>query len=204
MHKLIIYYCFIVVIIMTILGFTRAQDYRQAIPALLFYPLAVYFLLTVFPRRYKAAVIEKTAPLSPSILKKEKAGGSDPNRRIFLKLIGSAGLTVFLFSIFTKKAQAAFFGSVPGPGTVAIKNTAGVAIDPAESQPTDGYAITNIDDGSPSYYGYLNKNGAWYIMKEDSDLGNYRYAKGAVDFTINWGNRKTDQVTYGYFDDIFN
>ncbi len=79
-----------------------------------------------------------------------------------------------------------------------------MAIDPAESQPTDGYAITNVDDGAPSYYGYLNKNGAWYIMKEDADAGNYRYAKGSVDFIVNWGNRKTDLITYGYFDDIFN
>ncbi len=104
-------------------------------------------------------------------------------------------------AMFTKKAQAAFFGSVPGPGTVAIKNSAGVQIDPAEAHPTDGYEITEIDDtSSPAYYGFLKKNGYWYIMKEDS-TGAYRYSKGTTAFTTNWTNRAS--LTYDYFNSIF-
>ena len=62
-------------------------------------------------------------------------------------------MTVFLFSIFTKRAQAAFFGSVPGPGIVGLKDSSGVRIDPAKHHPTDGYKINRIDDDSlPSNY----------------------------------------------------
>ncbi|MFS8159225.1 MAG: hypothetical protein ACMG6E_03255 [Candidatus Roizmanbacteria bacterium] len=119
---------------------------------------------------------------------------------MFLRLIGSAGVSVFLLSIFTGKAEAAFFGSMPGPGTIGIKNTSGTLIDPAEKKPTDGYNITNVDDTIPSYYGYVNKDGAWYIVKEDA-TGAYRYSKGSSAFSTSWGNRAS--LTYDYFDVIF-
>jgi len=100
-----------------------------------------------------------------------------------------------------KSAQAAFFGSVPGPGTVSVKNIAGDTIDPAEKLPTDGYTITEVDDsGTDSYYGFVDKTGAWYITKEFA-TGAYRYAKGATGFTTNWGNRTS--LTYDYFDNVF-
>ncbi len=125
----------------------------------------------------------------------------DINKRLFLKLIGSAGLTTFLFSLFTRQSHAAFFGSVPGPGTVAIKDTAGNKIDPAEKQPTDGYEITGVDDDSPpSYYGFLNKDGAWYIAREDAQ-GEFRYTRGSSNYSAAWDNR-TSHI-YDYFNNIF-
>lgn len=127
---------------------------------------------------------------------------SDSNRRLFLRLAGSSGIAIFMLAVFGRKsAQAAFFGSVPGPGTVAVKNIAGETIDPAEKQPTDGYEITQIDDSTtPAYYGFVHKTGAWYITKEDSS-GNYRYAKGASDFATNWTGRAL--LSYDYFDAVF-
>lgn len=131
---------------------------------------------------------------------KAKRLGFDHNRRNFIKLIGTGGLTLFLFSLFTKDAEAAFFGSVPGPGTVRLKDIAGNQIDPAEKQPTDGYRIVQIDDSVPAYYGFTNKDAEWYIMREDAS-GNYRYKKGTVDFTTNWSARAG--LTYQYFDQEF-
>jgi len=127
---------------------------------------------------------------------------SDDNRRLFLKLVGSTGLSVFFMAVFGKKsAQAAFFGSVPGPGTGAVKNSAGDTIDPAELQPTDGYEISEVDDGAiPSYYGFVHKTGAWYITKEDA-TGGYRYAKGASAFSTSWTGRAG--LSYDYFDNVF-
>ena len=119
---------------------------------------------------------------------------------MFLKLIGSAGLSLFMFTLFTKRAEAAFFGSVPGPGTVSIKDSAGNKIDPSEKQPTDGYKITELDDSVPAYYGFINKDGAWFIQKEDSN-GSYRYTKGPSGFTTSWTNRAS--LTYDYFDNVF-
>src|SRR3990167_9057460 len=119
---------------------------------------------------------------------------------IFFRLIGSAGVSVFLLSIFTGKAEAAFFGSNPGPGTVGIKDSTGTLIDPSEKKPTDGYNISQIDDAIPSYYGYVNKDGAWYIIKEDA-TGAYRYVKGTSSFSTNWTDRAV--LTYDYFNSIF-
>lgn len=213
MKKFIIFYNFIVLSVMTGSGFLGSSNFSDLIPAILFYPLAIYFFLMLLPTRSRSPQLPTVKELrnpkpkiAPAVVHKEKDVPSnvDKNRRMFLKLIGSAGLSLFFFSIFTKKAEAAFFGSVPGPGTVAVKNIAGSQIDPAEKQPTDGYRITQLDDAStPAYYGYVDKTGAWFIMKEDSS-GNYRYVRGASGFTnaaTGWPNRAN--LTYDYFDAIF-
>jgi hypothetical protein len=131
----------------------------------------------------------------------------DPNiqdykKRQFLKIIGGGGVSLFLtLFVFRQNASAAFFGSGGGPGVVALKDSAGTKIDPAEKQPTDGYNISEIDDSAlPSYYGFVHKNGNWYIAKEDSS-GAYRYTKGSSSFSTNWTNRAS--LTYDYFDSIF-
>lgn len=126
----------------------------------------------------------------------------DKTRRQFLKIIGGGGVSLFLMMfVFKDKANAAFFGSAPGPGVVSVKNIAGEKIDPAEKQPTDGYNVSEIDDSnSPAYYGFVHQNGAWYIAKEDSS-GAYRYVSGASAFSTSWTNRVS--LTYDYFDNIF-
>lgn len=194
---------------MVISGFLGASSTPQLVSALLFYPMLVYFFSLVTPKKQKSITppqISKGEVGKPAFeevkLKLEKPKSFDVNRRAFLKLIGTAGASLFLFSIFTKKAQAAFFGSVPGPGTVAIKNKTGEQIDPAEKSPTDGYAISQLDaDGSPAYYGYIDKNGAWYIMKENAD-GSYVYVRGSSGFAAGWATHGT-RTDYGTFDQIF-
>ena len=218
MKKLLIYYNFVVVSLMIVGGFLGTGSYAQLASAALFFPLAAYFLFLVLPNRSKAIIfpepqeIKKTKKkkAKTEVLKAEKIedDGSekkrlDVNRRAFVKLIGSAGVSLFLFSIFTKKAQGAFFGSVPGPGVVALKDTSGTQIDPAIKLPTDGYKISEIDDSSPSYYGFVDKDGDWFIMKESS-TGQYKYYKKTGsdnDFTTDWPNR--GGFTYLYFDSIF-
>lgn len=132
----------------------------------------------------------------------EPAGVSEPQKRAFLKLMGGAGIGLLVHLLVNpRQAGAAFFGSVPGPGTVAVKDSSNNKIDPAIKSPTDAYGITEIDDsGSPSYYGFVNKDGAWYITQEDSS-GSYRYAKGNSNFSSNWSNRAS--LSYSYFDDVF-
>jgi hypothetical protein len=207
MKKLLIYYSFIISSILAGLGLLGADNYPQLISGVLFYPLALYFFLQIVPdKRAKALKVPQivVAPKEDFTklekLEPEKGRKFDFDRRTFIKLIGSAGVSVFLLSIFTKRAEAAFFGSVPGPGTVSLKDTSGTQIDPAEKTPTDGYNISQLDDSSPAYYGYTDKDGNWYIIKEDSD-GNYRYANGSSSFSTNWTNRAS--LSYGYFEDTF-
>ncbi len=204
-----LYYNFIVITIITLGGFIGSKTSAQFISASLFTPLLLYFGWQVLPKRKRILEIpskkttrKQIVPSSKTVLallpSPEKK--FDENRRTFIKLIGSAGLSLLIFSLFTKKAHAAFFGSVPGPGTVALKDTTGAQVDPAIKSPTDGYKISQIDDASPAYYGFVNKAGAWFILKEDSS-GNYRYTKGASNFSTNWTNRAS--LTYDYFNIIF-
>ena len=220
MKKILIYYNFIIVTLLVFIGFISANTYTQLLIASLFYPLFAYFAFQIFPRRNRAIHLPQTKGEVVPVLKEDKKAikakkeseqpskyfqklkkeGVDIDRRVFLKLIGSAGLSVFLFSLFTKKAEAAFFGSQPGPGTVALKDTSGTKIDPAIKQPTDGYRITELDDSIPAYYGFTDKDGNWFIMKEDAS-GAYRYAKGSSNFSTNWTNRAS--LSYDYFNVVF-
>jgi len=218
MKRLLAYYGFIITSVIVALGFLTARDPAQLIGATLFYPLAVYFFLAIAPRRNKAIHLPKIQVLPKESLPEKQTieegrfiPGFDFDRRMFLKLIGSAGLSVFFFSLFTKKAEAAFFGSVPGPGTVSLKDTSGTKIDPAVKQPTDGYRINQLDDTSSatySYFGFTNKDGDWFIMRETTsgaNVGDYRYYKKKTadgSFSTEWPNRAT-LSPYDYFDVIF-
>lgn len=223
-RKLLLYYNFILITIMAVMGFVNISSAPQLTSAIIFLPMALYFWLLVFPRRNKKLPIPdnmlvahavnrreekitegKVEKLEEKILPNIKLGkGFDLDRRMFLKLIGSSGIMLFVFSIFTKKAEGAFFGSVPGPGTVALKDSTGAAIDPAIKTPTDGYKITQTDDSDPnfSYYGFVDKNGKWFIMRESN--GAYRYTKGDNGFEHNWEDHKVNPtIPYNYFDVIF-
>lgn len=196
-------------------SFANAQTSPEILSSALFYPLFIYFALAVFPRRQKALTIPQVTVVATKkhknkteeevVLQKQADNQMpslklDADRRMFIKLIASAGLSIFFLSLFTKKAHAAFFGSVPGPGTVAIKDSTGTLIDPAKHHPTDGYKITDLDDSSPAYYGFVDKTGNWFIMKEDSS-GAYRYTKGASSYSTNWTGRAG--LSYDYFDNVF-
>jgi hypothetical protein len=197
-----------------IVGFLSATSYIQLITAALFFPLFAYFAVRVFPRRAHAIHLPKEPvvviqpagttksqeKMDPQTLKLKKEG-VDIDRRMFLKLIGTAGISLFLFSLFTKKAEAAFFGSVPGPGTVSLKDAAGNKIDPAEKQPLDGYRINQIDDSEIAYYGFTNKDGAWFILRSDDTTGDFRYVKGSSGFSTSWGTRAS--LTYDYYNNVF-
>ncbi len=60
------------------------------------------------------------------------------------------------------------------------------------------YKVSDIDDdASPNYYGFIEKSGAWYILKEDTSAKTYRYVGGRSAYTTNWTNRAS--LTYTYF-----
>jgi|SRR6185436_826919 len=70
--------------------------------------------------------------------------------------------------------------------------------------PLDKYKIANKDDdGTPNYYGFTDKDGNWYILKETISAGadTYRYIKGSSDFPTNWTGRAG--LSYDYFENVF-
>jgi hypothetical protein len=222
MRKILTYYNFIIVTTITLVGFVNANNIQQLIIAMMFFPVMTYFAMIVAPRRNKALKIPENAVKPASKLRKKANSEKEPDeekpmelkklseqesldmdRRAFVKLIGSAGLSVFFLSLFTKKAQAAFFGSAPGPGIVSLKDSTGTVIDPAVKHPTDGYRVYKIDDSAAIvYYGFKDKDGNWFILEDDS--GTYMYAVGTYNdsFDDAWATKNTT-LSYSLYEDVF-
>ena len=73
-----------------------------------------------------------------------------------------------------------------------------------------GYKISNqqvkSDDADVMYYGYLDRKGAWYIMKRDGSDGGanvitFKFIKGSSLYSTNWTGR--EGLTYATFDSTF-
>ncbi len=129
-------------------------------------------------------------------------------RRKFLKLMVTAGLgTTFLLLAGRRKAEAAFFGSVPGTGTIGVKDVAGNKIDPAVKSPTDGFGVTEISNASyPYYFGFVHYNGVdWYILKQES-TGAFSYASKYNNSSTNYATAwttKASTLVYGTYSNAF-
>lgn len=209
MRKTLTYSSFIIASLVVIIAFVTATTYTQLAIAIVLYPLLAYFAFKILPRKtWKAPVVTIQLPVKPAqkveteVVKSKGQDVSitDIDKRAFLKMIGAAGISLFLYSIFIKRAEGLFFGSASGPGTVSIKDTADHKIDPAERQPTDGYRISEIAEDDITFYGFTNKDGAWFIMREDVE-GSFRYTKGDAGFSTNWSRR--EKLKYDYFSNVF-
>jgi len=62
------------------------------------------------------------------------------------------------------------------------------------------YKISDIDDATATqYFGYIDKNGRWYILRlTDTTV---RYCLGESDYPTNWANRAS--LTYDHFHNVF-
>jgi len=192
-----------------IAGFITATSYAQLAAASLLYPLLIFFAYKVLPLKAKRPSKEKSfGEEQAQIASDEKiqeeqrghVGIFDIEKRAFLKLIGATGLSFFLISIFGRRFEALLFGQNTTP-MAPIVNPPGGQPNIATASPTDGYKITEIDNGLVGYYGFTNKDGGWFIMKEDTNSGSFRYTKGASNFPRNWDNRTN--LKYDYFHDLF-
>lgn len=77
----------------------------------------------------------RKAVLAESVADTQKdAEVADAHRRIFLKLLGGAGLGLFALSVLPKKANALVAGSAPTSGVVGVKNAANTRINPATEE----------------------------------------------------------------------
>lgn len=208
---LLTYTGFLIACIIVAAAFITATTYTQLIIAALLYPFVAYFALYRFPGKRSRLSPERDENIAQNIdhpaevveeSKIEHVGISDIDKRVFLKLIGGAGISLFLFSLLNKRAESMFFKKLPSESEqVFLGNIAGNKINPAENQPTDGYNICEIDDDVVSFYGYINKDGSWFVMRVDNDTGSFRYTKGNSNFPLNWTSRK--DLSYDYYSNIF-
>lgn len=101
-------------------------------------------------------------------------------------------------------------GGLGGPNAVYLRDKSGEKINPATDESIldslDEYKISDIDDADPTkYYGFLKKDGGYYILEEDTVAKTYRYYKGSSGYDIAvtgaWATRVSQ--TYDYFNVIF-
>ena len=62
----------------------------------------------------------------------------------------------------------------------------------------DGYELSGIDDDN-LIYGYIDKDGRWYIQK--TDVGLVKYVKGSSAFESSWNDRTN--LIYQFFNEVF-
>jgi len=199
--------------LIVVAAFVTATSYVQLMVAILLYPLLIMLIIKSFPgltqnNPAKPVFVTVVPPVTKATIapatppaEKESKGIIDFDKRTFLKLIGGAGISLFLYSIFNKRGEGLFFKNLPNPGKVALEDIAGNKINPAQNHPTDGYNVSEIDDNIVAYFGFTNKDGAWFIMREDAETGSIRYAKSNSNFPGNWSNRQN--LKYDYFDNTF-
>jgi hypothetical protein len=211
MRKILIFICFIIATLVVFGMFISATTYIQLAVAVVAYPLLVYFAFVIFPRKnFSRTSHASIATLEPSLAaqktgseKTEGIGITDIDKRVFLKLIGAAGLSLFFFSIINRKVEGLLFRGAQPPvsGKLALEDLDGKKINPAQNQPTDGYRISEVDDSNIGFFGFINPAGAWYVMKQDAETGAFRYVRGTSDFPGNWANR--EKLKYDYFSNVF-
>lgn len=211
MRKALTYTSFLATSILVILAFVTATTFLQLGIAVVIYPFVAYFAYRIFMVRGQKAPApaiqiapssqteSKTLDIVDSENKPDKLV-ADIDKRAFLKVIGATGISFFLFSLLNRRTESLFFGG-GGPGISSLTDDAGNKINPAERQPTDSYTISEIDDEYIAFYGFTNKEGAWFIMREDPEDGSFRYAKGESDFAGNWSKR--EEINYDYYHNVF-
>lgn len=129
--------------------------------------------------------------------KKTEVTVTDIDKRAFLKIVGATGLSFFIMSLFGRRVEGLLMGDMNSkPATDDVVKTQQLPV-----SPTEGYTISEIDDGLIAYYGFMGPKGAWFIMRQDSNDGSFRYVKGEVDFPINWEDRANLQ--YDYYANVF-
>lgn len=200
-RRIVVYYCFVLTTAVISISFFSSRTFPQLISSLIFSPMAIYFLLLVWPRRKIALplleIVTKKADVKPLLAPAAKL---DVNRRDFLKLLGSAGILAVVLGLFSRRGAIPLLGGAGGADSITIKDSLGNPINPAQDSPTAGYSISQIDDSVPSYFGFVNHSGAWFIMRESEDSA-FRYVKGDTNFSSNW--EKRGGLNYNYFDRVF-
>jgi len=218
MKKIITYIGFIAASAAESAIFFTADNYIQLAAAVLFYLPLAYFAFRLFPRKEKVISIvnnnnTQSTPNFPNPpdysnhpdRATSSVGGeieiSDINKRAFLKLIGATGLSVFVSSLLSRMFGNRITGQPEKIDSVKIEDPSGTTITPAKHHPTDNYKISEVDYGVSTYYGFIDQNEGWFILKEDLTDGTYRYVKGGTDFNNNWNNR--ENLKYDYFNRVF-
>lgn len=209
MKRLFTIWSFALATLLVVAIFVTATTVIQLACAVIAYPFLVYVAYKAFldqrlDVRIKSAV--KSNSIEPL---KASLAVNDDDRRVFLKLVGSTGIFLFIYSLLniSRKPTSMIprewlkFGGKSLQADMKNFDSGVVQSQKTVDQLMDGFKIAEIDNADISYYGFTAVNGAWYIMKANTGAGSFRYTRGEADFPANWQNRK--KLTYDYLDKVF-
>lgn len=207
-EKVLVVYSFLACLFLMIVGVFSARTTNQLLTSFIYLPLVFFFGTRIYSFFSDPTYIRSTTPSKsvpeidqPNIDAEIPKGVADKDKRLFLQLIGTTGISLLILALFSRKARDAFLGGGSVTEVVGIKDSAGVTINPSKEHPTDGYSITDIDDTHhPAYYAFVKNDGSWYIMQNTS--GTFRYAKGKTNYSQNWDIRS--KLNYDYYNHVFN
>lgn len=214
--RIILYIALGIMSIFVVYLFVTSKTYAQLGIAVITYPVLAFLIIKAMPRKTRKVLSNVVSPQSyaqtnfqstpqvgaqvvssPALQLAGNEDVVDIDKRTFLKLIGATGIFFFATSLIGKWLGTLPFSTTPPLSTVPSNNVE--AYPETESGfTTNGYTITEIDEGLVSFYGFTNKSGAWLIMKEDSENNSFRYAKGDASFPNNWKTRATLKYDYYY------
>jgi len=109
--------------------------------------------------------------------------------------------------LFTKlpnmtPVKAILIGSDGTNAKIAKVDSQGNLIVTGDLNPLDKYQPADADMASDTkYFGYVDVDGNWYIMREVTTTGQYRFVKGTSGYDTAW-TAKTSQ-SYDYFNNVF-
>lgn len=200
MTKAITNFSFLVATTIVVLIFFSSRTYTQLAFSTVLYAALVYIGLMIFPRKAKTTTSKigmNETQIAPTSVQSENITVFDIDRRTFLKLVGATSLSFFVFSILGRTVESLLFSKNP-MGPFAPQGTGqGIA---NASSPTEGYRVSEIDEGEISFFGFTNQTGGWLIMKEDINSNSFRYAKGEKNFPKNWVER--ENLIYDYYHNL--
>lgn len=208
MRKIFTIWSFAIATCVVVILFVTATTLTQLAFAVVMYPLLVYVAYKAFlDQRLEARIQTAVATNSINPLK-ESLEVNDDDRRVFLKLVGSTGIFLFIYSLLniSRKPTSMIPKEWLKFGGQQLNSANPLDHDHVQGQKSvdqlmEGFKIAEIDNADISYYGFIATNGAWYIMKANTDAGSFRYVRGESNFPANWANRK--RLKYDYLDKVF-
>lgn len=73
---------------------------------------------------------------------------------------------------------------------------------PLSSVDLDDYVVSDMDTANDTkYYGYLKSNGRFYVMREVSSTGEFRFYFGTSGYSTAWTGRAG--LSYSLFSEAF-
>lgn len=84
-----------------------------------------------------------------------------------------------------------------------VINTGGGPTPPAPGNPTEPYIFSDRDESNPllKYYGFLDKEEAYYIMEFTPTTARYYAGTGLANYIADWAGRGA--LTYDYASQVF-